>query len=428
MSKLQALAGGGYSTGFGSYYMTQAVASGYVAIETDGGHTPGPEASLSPRDWALTSPGNVNLYLLQDYASRSLGELSPIGKAITESYYNIKPKFSCFTGCSEGGRQGLLMAQRYPDSFDGILALAPAVYLQRFIPAGYWASQVMNDLGVFPPPCEIEAFTQAAIDTCDKLDGVEDGIIGVPHLCNFSAHSMVGQSFSCNGIERRFTAGAASVVQAAWTGPGLGKTGWFGLEKDTPLTSFYVKTGCSPNGTCAVTSHEIISDWIVHFLAKDPNSDLTTMSDKEYFAYLQLSNIEYSSMLSTANTDLSRFRTAGGKMITWHGLADDIVPPKGPTTYYQQVLETDPHAAEYYRFYEAPGVRHCFGGPGPVPYNASDALVAWVEKGTAPETLNATGSNGVSRPLCPYPSRQIYAGADASESSSFRCVPESVAL
>ncbi|GME37335.1 putative feruloyl esterase b precursor protein [Neofusicoccum parvum] len=421
--RLMALGGGGYSASMGSLYQTRAVSKGYVTIGSDAGHKAGYATSTSPRDWALTSPGNVNLYLLENYASRSLGDMTVIGKAVTKDYYNAAPKFSYFNGCSGGGRQGFMLAQKYPDGYDGILAVAPALNIENFIPAGYWASQVMKNLGVYPPPCEIKAFTQAAIDACDKLDGVEDGIISAPNSCQFQAQSVVGQSFSCDGATRSFTDAGATIVDAAWSGPRSpsGNVGWFGVSKDADLTAGYVTTQCTSNNTCSAASSDLLLGWIQYFLAKDPDFTAANMTDDDFFSYLQQSEQEYNSMLGTANPDLSRFRAAGGKMISWHGLADEVIPPNGTAAYYQQALQADSNVDEFFRFFEAPGLGHCNGGVGPAPESALDQLIAWVEEGVVPETLNATGTNGTTNILCPYPSQQTYIGGDPKNASSYSC-------
>ena len=421
--RLQALGGGGYSASFGSTYMTQAVAAGDVAVGTDAGHEAGQAASEDPSDWALASPGNVNLYLFRDWASRSLHDMAVIAKAVTEDFYASKPKFSYFSGCSGGGRQAMMVAQKYPEDFDGILAAAPAINIENFVPAGYWASQVMNNGGVYPPSCEIEAFTQAAIEACDGLDGVADGVISSPLLCKFEASSVVGKSFDCNGTQMEFTAGGASIVQAAWDGPRSesGKVGWFGLSMDASLTTTYVKTECQTNGTCAPAASNLLAAWVLNFMAKDLDFDVTQMADEQFFSFLAQSEKEYDAEVGAADPDLSLFRAAGGKMIVWHGLADEAIPPNGTVVYYQQVLELDPAADDFFRFFEAPGAAHCFGGAGPTPNTAFDQLKAWVENGTVPDTLTATDTEGNTRGLCPYPTVQKYVGGDVTDPASFQC-------
>ncbi|GKT66328.1 feruloyl esterase B precursor protein [Colletotrichum tofieldiae] len=421
--RLQAVGGGGYSASFGSLYMTQAVGHGYVALDTDAGHFRGAEYAQSPKEWVLESPGKVNTHLVDNWGSTSLHEMAVIGKAVSESYYGTKPRYSYFTGCSGGGRQAMMIAQKYAKDFDGLMAAAPAINIEHLIPAGYWASQVMLGLGVGPPPCEFEAFTQAAVDSCDALDGAKDGIISLPALCRFDPHSIVGQNFSCNGTKRQYTLEAATIVQAAWTGARSddSQVGWFGLNKDASLTSTYISTQCTSNSTCTATSASILAGWIQYFSAKDSDWDASTMTKEQFLAYLQQSDQDYSSLLAADNPDLSAFRAAGSKMITWHGLADEVIPPNGTIAYMEQVLKANPNSHEFIRFYEAPGVGHCYGGAGAAPKDAFAQLVLWVENGTVPTTLTATDSAGNQRELCTFPLQQVYLGGNLSDSASFGC-------
>ncbi|KAM0332303.1 hypothetical protein ACHAQA_002579 [Verticillium albo-atrum] len=350
-----------------------------------------------------------------------------LGKGISESYYGTKPKRSYFTGCSGGGRQGMMLAQKHGDDFDGIMTAAPAINAENFLPAGYWATQVMLDLGVAPARCEVEAFTQAAIDACDALDGAEDGIISLPALCTFDPHSIVGKNFSCNGTEQQYTDTTATIVQAAWTGARSddGKVGWFGIHQDAALTSMYITTECTSNGTCTAAPADLFSGWVQYFLAKDPNWDASTMTKEVFLAYLQESETDYGSIVAADNPDLSAFRASGGKIITWHGLADEAIPPNGTIAYMEQVLKANPQSDEFIRFYEAPGVGHCYGGAGAAPDDALAQLVLWVENGTVPETLAATDSTGRQRELCTFPLQQVYLGGNLSDSASFGCGPRS---
>ncbi|KAJ9238273.1 hypothetical protein DTO169E5_4817 [Paecilomyces variotii] len=424
--RFQALGGGGFSTGFGATYLTYAVSQGFASASTDGGNPGEAGTDTIPTDlsWALSSENNVNWFLLEDYASKATNDMSVIGQQVTKSYYKKPASYSYFAGCSGGGRQGLLMAQKYPDTFDGILAVAPAINIQNFIPAGLWAAQVMNQIGVYPSPCEIDAFTKAAVQACDWLDGVEDGIISLPDLCQVKAHDLVGKNYTCNGIQKTLSASSAKVIQAAWSGTAsaTGKYGWFGVNKDAAINTYYIPTTCAANGTCHSKGSDLFGDWFRYLIVKDPNFSIENMTPKAFIEGLHSSTTQYSSILGTNDPDLSNFKASGGKMITWHGLADEAIPPNGTIVYYQEVLKADPEAHDFYRFFEAPGVGHCYGGLGPIPNGAMSQLIEWVEKGRAPDTLHATkGSNDTARDLCPYPLRQKFIGGDARNATSFTC-------
>jgi hypothetical protein len=198
--RFQGTGGSGFVTGVFDQALAPAVAQGYSAVSTDGGH----ELNVtSAAAWALVSPGNVDWNLLQDFASTALNDMTVLGKAVTKSYYGTAPKYSYWNGCSTGGRQGLMMAQRFPDAYDGILAAAPAINWPSFIVAEYWGQFMMNQLGVYPPQCEFDAITTAAVSACDALDGLVDGIIASPEKCHFNPHILVGKSFNCSSYSQR---------------------------------------------------------------------------------------------------------------------------------------------------------------------------------------------------------------------------------
>jgi hypothetical protein len=415
--------GGGYATGTFASALAPAVALGYSAVSTDGGHALN---TLSAESWALISPGNVNLYLLQDFASISLNDMTIIGKAVTESYYGRKPKYSYWTGCSTGGRQGMMMAQRYPKGYDGILAAAPAFNWASFIVAEYWPQFIMNQLKAYPSRCEFEAITKAAIKACDGIDGLVDGIISAPGLCHFDPFTIVGQSIDCNGTKLKISKAAATVAQSAWTGPRTtnGIRLWYGLTYDAPLSAL-LGTTCTAEGTCMGSPFPISYDWIRLFVKRNSTFNVEGISHSDYEKIFHASNQQYTSFISTDDPNLSEFRDAGGKMITWHGLADPLIFPNGTANYYDRVKRLDPGVSNYFRYFEAPGVGHCGGGVGPVPTSALGSLVAWVEKRIPPETLEATSTpvDGIARSqmLCPYPLVSAYKGGDPMLPSSYKC-------
>lgn len=359
-----------------------------------------------------------------------------LGKAVSESFYGRKPSHSYWVGCSTGGRQGLMMAQRYPELYDGIIALAPAISWDSLLVAGQWVQQVINQIGSQPTQCEMEAFTQAAIAQCDELDGLKDGVISDPSACDISPYDLVGKPlpFTCEGsANQTFTFVGAQVADAAWTGPvdSNGTLQFHGLEKDTSLAY----AGAPPPGPVdeAAQVPPFSVDWLKYFIAKDPDFDVNNMTNEEYFTALHQSRNEFNSIIGTSDPDLSRFKARNGKMITWHGLADRLIPPNNTESYYRRVAEVVPDVHDFYRFYKAPGVQHCAGGAGPQPTLELEALVKWVEEGVAPDVLPAVNAtlNGVvpsdlqtlpTRKICAWPKQQVYNGGDPNVAESFDCV------
>lgn len=314
-----------------------------------------------------------------------------------------------------------MVAQRLPNEYDGILAAAPATNIENFNPAGWWGQHTMHQLGAYPSACEIDSFTQAAMEACDELDGVKDGIISAPESCNFDPHSVVGRPIDCNETSV-FTETGAVVVAVTWDGPRneAGNIGWWGLPKGASLTSTYLKTECSTNGTCGSANVDLTESWLRYFFIKDPEVDLSNLTSETFYELLQESDRQYHSMLSAAHHDLSGFRDAGGKMIAWHGLADEAIPPQGSLAYYQEVFKRDPNTNEFFRYFEAPGVAHCQPGNGAVPLEAFEELQAWVEEATVPTALAGTTHSGATRPLCAYPSVQRLTGGE-NMNLTFEC-------
>lgn len=245
-----------------------------------------------------------------------------------KSFYGKGPDYSYWNGCSGGGRQGLMLAQRYPDAYDGIAAGAPAVYTNELTSSMQWPQQVMSMYG-YPYGCELDAIVAASITECDPLDGVTDGIIGDTEACleAFDPFSLVGSSVDCNdaGAEGKveISESAATVVRKAWEGirSADGKFSWLGFTPGTGLTTNadgVAGTDCS-SGTCVGAPYHLGAQWVLYFVAKDPEFDFTNLTHEEFDELVHRGSI-YDSFISTSDPDLSRFRDAGGKMLTYHGL------------------------------------------------------------------------------------------------------------
>jgi hypothetical protein len=239
---------------------------------------------------------------------------------------------------------------------------------------------------------------------------------------------VVGEAYTCaDGSTKTFASAAATIVQAAWTGP-PGPYGWHGLSKDADL-SIYITTTCTNSSaintsSCTVADIPLLDDFFRYFIFKDPSYASANLTMSEFLAALHTAHRELSSSLGAEDPDLGAFARSGAKLVSWHGLADSVIPVAGTQRYYDSVLALDPGVRDYYRYFEAPGVGHCVGGDGYLPNGAFGALVEWVENGFPPETLrgDAQGGGEGERRLCPYPSRQVFVGKNASQKEGFKCV------
>ncbi|VUC34399.1 unnamed protein product [Clonostachys rosea] len=397
--RFMAVGGGGWVAGrfFLSYSaMNGAIADGYATITTDAGLGSAEE----PSTWALNSPGNVNLYSLQNLGSVSLNDEATIGKSLIKSFYGKDAKFSYWAGCSQGGRQGLMLAQRYPDVYDGIVAGAPAINWNKLITFVQWPHQVMNELGQFPYPCELDAITAEVVSACDGLDGITDGVISNVDEClnSFDASSLVGKPITCaqkNDTQLLITEAAARVANATWHGrvTADGVRDYHGIMPGADMTgnspksygqSGIVTTECDESGCRSAPSY-LGTSWLKLFVAKNATFDLTGLTREEFDLLGYIGFQEFGSLVETSDADLRRFRNAGGKMVTFHGLADNIIPPGGTRDYYESVGKITPDIHDFYRLFEAPGLGHCFGGASGPPTGLFAQLRDWVENGTAPE-------------------------------------------
>lgn len=317
-----------------------------------------------------------------------------------------------------------MLAQRYPTAYDGILASAPAINWPEFIVAEYWPQFVMNQMKTHPPPCVIDAITAAAVKLCDGDDGVKDSVISQPSRCQFDPLTTVNHIANCSENTVTITQNDALVVQSIWDGMRStnGSFLWYGLEKGAPLSGGLSITTCSTPSNCTGIPFPVSTEWISQFILQNPSADITQMSHEQYQQILEYSRKKYDPIIGTNKPDLSTFKQAGGKLVTWHGLADQLIFPKGTEKYYNEVEELDSSVRDFYRLFFAPGVQHCEGGNGEIPVDPLESVVNWVEKGIAPETLlGKTEDGSKSRKLCPYPLVSVYKGGDSRDASSYAC-------
>ncbi|KAJ8100426.1 feruloyl esterase [Lipomyces tetrasporus] len=424
--RFQANGGSGYAAGEFDLTLGPSVKLGYSSASTDAGVAVNP---LTPETWALLPNGSVNMVTLTNFAYRSIHDMAIVGKEITEQFYGSKARYSYWNGCSTGGRQAMVAAQRYPDLFDGILAGAPAIFWASYVVAEQWPQVVMREENTFPSQCELKAFTDAAIAQCDELDGIKDGIISDPDLCHFDPYRLVGTCVCCNGIEVTISEAVARVVLKTLQGP-FGPSGqslWYGLNVGTAL-DFLVNTTVV-SGQRVGLPFFVNDAWIRYYLAKDANYNIGDIDYSTFDRLLSQSEREYGSIIGTDNPDLSGFQKAGGKLLMWHGLSDQLIFPKGTIDYRDRVERLMGGSAkvnEFFRLFLAPGVDHCAGTPtlGAVPSDPLGALVTWVEEKKAPATLAASvsGSQRGARILCPYPLVAHYVGGNPRSAQSFQCI------
>jgi feruloyl esterase len=409
----QGVGGGGFSGG-SQNSLAAPIREGYAAGATDTGHVGGSGS------FALDSNGRLNWRSIRNNAYVGIHELTVVGKALANAYYGSAPQYSYWNGCSTGGRQGLSEAQRYPADYDGILAGAPAINWTKLHPSQLWGPLTMLSSGNAPAQCKLQAATAAAIAACDRIDEVADGVIEDPARCTYDPAALVGTTTPCGTI----TAADADVIRTIWEGPRRedGSFLWYGLARGAAFNGLSNTTGTPPTPA----PFGITLEWFRFWLKMDPAWDWRTITLEEYEQLFDQSVEEFGAVIDTSNPDLSAFRARGGKIVMWHGWADQLIYPQGSIDYYTRVAQAlgGQRTDSFLRFFLAPGVAHCGGGPGPQPTGQLQAVVDWVEHGKAPDSLLATRTDaGVTRtrPLCPYPQVARYTGGDTNSAASFKC-------
>ena len=414
-----------------------SVKQGFVGVKTDTGHagTAKPPTMLDFLDgsWGMASPGVANTQLQEDFAHRSMNLMSVVGKQVAKAFYAKDPVRAYWYGCSTGGRQGLMMAQRYPAAYDAILAGAPAIHWDRFQAYQIWPQLTMKLEAGGPMSAAKRALvTTRAVAACDAQDGVTDGVIDDPRNCSYDPTNDVEITRANCADDSCLTPGQALGVKKIWGGAttASGRLLWPGIERGADLGAF---SGSFP--------FPIPIEQARFWTYLDPAWDWNSLTYQNYETFFNDNARVVGPVMATDNPDLSAFKARGGKLILYHGWNDQLIMPQGTVRYYDRVRAAVADADKFSRLYMVPGMAHCSGGPGVDQFGQSAsgvvpaepktdifrALMAWSEKGEAPTAITAAKLNGTTvtrtRPLCPYPQVARYSGSGSTDdAANFRCV------
>jgi len=404
---------------------TQRIPEGYATANSDSGHTavPGP----------LQAAFAYNNRIAEiDYGYRSVHLTTVAAKSIIQSYYGQPIAYAYFDGCSTGGRQALMEAQRFPDDFDGIAGGDPAYFLTGLAMEQNWSmQQLFKDNFANNIAGKDGLIYDAVLQACDVLDGLADGLIDDPRRCTFDPASLTCQAgqdpATC------LTPGQVGAVQRIYDGPsnssGLIYQGKPRSSEWSWASLIIPRPGPPPAGNNNFPAQGgFVFDFMNYlFFEHDPGPsfnwlDFDFETDAAQGAFM-------AQILDATNPDLSAFRGRGGKFILYHGWADGLIPPFGTVSYYEQVVDrvgSLKETQEFIRLFMVPGMGHCTGGPGPNVWDKLPALVDWVEHGVAPASIVASHSTGSvidrTRPLCPYPQVARYQGTGSiDDAASFAC-------
>jgi hypothetical protein len=411
--------------------MGEGVKLGYSTGGTDTGHTTVDAA------WALGHPEKVI-----DFGYRGVHEMTAKSKAIVDAFYGRAPHHSYFASCSDGGREALMEAQRFPQDYDGILAGAPANYWTHLLVTGMWTLRATSlDPASYIPASKIPALSKAVLAACDAQDGLSDGLLNDPRQCHFDPDTLLCKDVDADSC---LTAPQVAALNKIYDGP-----------HDSAGHQLF--PGYMPGGEAGY------GGWPLWITGTAPARSLIGFFSVGYFSNMvyekkdwdfktfdidqatKLADTKTGEALNSTDPNLKPYMDRGGKLILYHGWSDAAIPAPNTIDYYNSVVEKigQQPTESFVRVFMAPGLQHCGGGPGPNSFgqegrgaqdpdhNAYMALEHWVEKGVAPSKIIATKfmddspAKGVqmTRPLCPYPQIAKYKGeGDANDAGNFVCV------
>ncbi|MGO4329961.1 tannase/feruloyl esterase family alpha/beta hydrolase [Cupriavidus sp. 2TAF22] len=419
---------GGYVGSIRYDELEPAIRRGYAVISSDSGHVDAAGYRNENLNWGVGHPEKI-----ADWAYRSVHAAAAASRAIVRTFERRDASHAYYFGCSTGGGQGLMAAQRYPDDFDGIIAGAPGNNRTALNQGFLWgATQNLKTKAGYIPPSKLPLINQAAISACDAQDGLADGLIGDPRQCRFDPKVLQCKD-DADGAQcltgaqvdtlRRLYAGAQNPRTRAQIYPGWPVGSEFG---------YLGGWGYAIEGPQAFRT-EFFKDWVF----KDANWDWRSFDWDRDVAIVKA---RIGATVDATDPDLGAFRKRGGKLILYHGLADPIGNAYDTIQYYEAVGKTVSDTPAFARLFLAPGMGHCRSGIGPNAFDAIGALEDWVEKGQAPARIVALkadatdkvgglassaavkGNAGRTRPLCAYPQVARYKGSGSiDDERNFTC-------
>jgi feruloyl esterase len=427
--RLHVVGNGGLAGTISYPAMADALRDGFATASTDTGHT-----STEPSSWL------EDRERLIDYSYRGLHLTTVDAKAILQSYYTQPAKYAYYSGCSTGGKQGLMEAQRYPADFDGILAGDAANYWTHQMASEVWNGVVTSSPDSNLPKEKLQLVQDRAIAACDLLDGAADGLVSNPLKCHFDPGTL-----QCSGADgpNCLTKPQVEAVRNVYNGV------------RNPLSGKVVYPGMYPGGEMGWAGGVVINRTTTSGVSSNTFWSYAVFHNKDWqfrtidFARdLERADKELAPMMNATDPNLEPFHRLGHKLVYYHGAADPLIPAQNGVDYFESVVASQKsldRTQNFMRAFLVPGLYHCSGGPGPIAFGTSaeppagqqdadhdvfKALQRWVESGAAPAKIVATkyvdndAAKGVAfqRPLCPHPQVPMYKGSgDLNDAGNFSC-------
>ena len=400
---------------------TPALARGFAVVSMDGGHE-GPDASFA---------GNQQARL--DYAYQAIGRATLVAKAAIAHFYARAPSFSYFEGCSNGGREAMMAAERYPLEFDGIVAGDPGFRLAHAAVGEAWNNQHYAaiapkdgqgnpDLANALTDSDLTLVTDALLAECDKLDGLADGMINNPSACHFTPQKLLcapGQNSAC--LSQGKIDAMVAINQGAHDSKGNALYSGFPYDAGMSATGWRVWMLGIPGKMKSLNEMLGGQSLSLYFLTPQQPNRSPYVLDFDHAAL----NIASTAAINDADSLMfSSFTGHGGKLLIYQGGSDPVFSAADIEHWYDRLSASIPASSEFARLFLVPGMNHCGGGPATDRFDPLTAVQQWVEQHRAPERILASSSTipGISRPLCSYPKYARYTGGDVKQAASFICV------
>lgn len=383
------------------------LARGFAVVSTDTGH----KGATFDRSYDADQQASI------DFAQVAVGRVAEIAKQMIAHYYGEPARYSYFAGCSTGGREAMLMTQRYPAEFDGVISGDPAMRTGFSQIGNNWSAAAFNEIAPKddsgrPQPnkvfseSDIKLIVQGVLDACDANDGLKDGMVFNTRACKFDPDVLAckaGKNDSC------LTPQQTAAIKKAFAGPhnSRGELVYPMNAYDAGIANLLPSPKPSPNRPGA------------------PAPPVSIDVDQRLFALL---GNPLEALTDTTWTNLSTFSAHGGKLLFYHGMSDQAFSAMDTLNYYQRMAKANggmDKVQTWSRMFLVPGMYHCRGGEFALDnFDLLTAVVNWVEKGTAPDSVVATGKAfpGRGRPLCAYPKYAHYTGqGDPQDARNFEC-------
>ena len=402
-----------------------ALQLGFAFAQTNTGHDSRKEPGAT---YMLSNPKKAI-----DYAWRAVHVTATTAKDMIANYYPRPAAHSYWNSCSNGGRQGLISAQRFPKDFDGVLANAPWADQTGFTVGALWNQRAVADVGLTAG--KLALVSEKVMARCDAIDGLKDDQIDDPRACDFDPRRDVPSCGAGADNASCLTPAQADAIAKVYSGPQAnGKKIFYGFLPGSEA----VVAGASgaqsawmgmivPASPGAKPADFNLAENTVRYQIFTP-----PQPDYDYHKFDFANDVKllepWGALANAKNPDLSKFRAHGGKLIMTYGWADQILQPEQGIEYYEAALKKNgPKTPDFLRLFMVPGMTHCQGGNATDTFDGMTALINWVEKGKAPDVLQAArmfeGRAARTRPLCPYPQVARYSGKGSiNDAANFSCV------